>query len=246
MSGGPKFMKIADHDQIEISNLNRIRASLLDYGENKAQIAAEDGWALDPFAEFEVWDKGISKGTVEEFIAGSNPLDVFIDEMDSLDLKIQARFISREKKIPVLMATDNGDGIILDIERFDLEPEREIFHGYLGDVKPEDFENLGYKDWLKLATKIVGPDFLTEKMQDTFLQIGKTVSSVPQLGTSANIAGSAMAYVIRCIANDEDMPSGRYLISLEDKLVHNYNSEEKIKARKTKTQEFKTKFGNEK
>ena len=54
------------------------------------------------------------------------------------------------------MATDNGDNIILDVERFDLEPERPILHGLIGDVKPDDFKTMNYEEWLKLATKIVG------------------------------------------------------------------------------------------
>ena len=99
------------------------------------------------------------------------------------------------------MATDNGNSVILDVERFDQEPNRAIFHGLVGEMRATDVENLSYKDWLQLATKIVGAEYLTERMQDSLVEIGHAISAVPQLGTTAAIAGSSVAYVIRRIAN---------------------------------------------
>ena len=140
------------------------------------------------------------------------------------------------------MATDNGDGIVLDVERFDEDPELEIFHGLIGDITIEGLESMGYKDWLKVATKIVGPECLTEKMQDSILQIGKTIPSVPQLGTSANIAGSAISFVLRKIANKETMPSGRYFVNIEEDIESDYNSSERKEKRLKKTKMFLGQF----
>jgi hypothetical protein len=240
ISGGPKVMKIADFDTVEVSNLNRIKASLPDLGQNKAEIAARSLWELDPFAELEIWDKGVSKETVLDFVSG---LDIFIDEMDSIDVKLLSRLVAKEKRIPVLMATDNGDSIILDVERFDLEPEREIFHGLVGHFDQEAISNLDFKQWLKLATQIVGPEYLTERMQDTLLEMGKSVPSVPQLGTTANIAGSAMAFVVRRIANKQAMPSGRYVLGCESAFVPGYNDPEQVQLREQKTKDFLANFG---
>jgi len=243
MGGGPKTIKIADFDTIEISNLNRMRAGLSDVGKNKTLVAAYNVWGLDPFADLAIWDQGVSRETIRDFILGTPRLDVFIDEMDSLDLKILSRLICREQKIPVLMATDNGDSIILDVERYDQEPDRAIFHGLVGDMKAEDVTNLTYKDWLVLATKIVGPDYLTERMQESLINIGKTIPAVPQLGTTAAIAGSSISYAVRRIVNGQDMPSGRYAIGLEEKLIPQYMNEENIQKRQEKTQEFINSFG---
>lgn len=243
ISGGPKVLKITDFDTVEVSNLNRIRANITDIGENKTLVAARQVWELDPFADLYLWDQGLTRGNLEEFIFGNPKLDVFIDEMDSLDLKVLARFICKKNKIPVLMATDNGDGVILDVERYDEEPERPLFHGLAGDIQPEDVANLDFKRWIQLATKIVGPEYLTERMQDSLLNIGKHIAAVPQLGTSAQMAGSAMAYVVRKIANRQDIPSGRYTVSLEEKLIPEYTSEASKISRIKKTAEFKEKFG---
>ncbi len=215
MSGGPKNLKIADFDIIEISNLNRMKASLLDVGTSKAFVAARQIWEIDPFANLTVYEKGIGEDTMQEFIAGDPRLDIFVDEMDNIKLKILARLRCQENKIPVLMATDNGDGIILDVERFDLEPSRPLFHGTVEDIIHQDLEKLDYRQWLSFATKIVSAQYLTQRMQESILEIGKTIAAVPQLGTSAALGGSAVAYASRRIANSQDMPSGRYVVSLE-------------------------------
>lgn len=242
MSGGPKVLKIADFDIVEVSNLNRINANLLDVGENKTLVAARDVWELDPFADLRLWENGVTKDNLKDFIGGDPRLDIFIDEMDSLDLKILSRIICKELKIPVLMATDNGDSVVLDIERFDLENDRPIFHGLAGDIKPDDLQNLNYKEWLKLATKIIGPEYLPESIQRSLLEIGKTISSVPQLGPTASVAGAAMAFVMRKIANGQEMPSGRYVINLEEKLIVGYNDPENKEERERKRHEFINRF----
>ncbi|MEK7212140.1 MAG: ThiF family adenylyltransferase, partial [Patescibacteria group bacterium] len=128
-SGGPQTLKIADFDVVEITNLNRIQAKLTDVKNPKIEVAAREVWELDPFAKLHLWDKGVSADTLRDFIIGEPRLDVFVDAMDSLDLKILSRFICQENRVPLVMGTDNGERVILDVERFDLEPNRPIFHG---------------------------------------------------------------------------------------------------------------------
>ena len=242
-SGGPKVLKIADFDIVELSNLNRMQATILDMGSNKTHVLAKQIWEIDPFAELHLWDSGLSRVNLDEFISGKPALDIFIDEMDGLDLKFSARLICRKNKIPVLMATDNGDDVIIDIERFDLEEARPVFHGLVDEKKPEELNNLNYRTWLKLSTQIVSPNYLTEKMQESLLEIGKTISAVPQLGTTASVAGAAISYAVRRIASHQNMPSGRYAIGLEEKLVPNFSSPDNVEKRAKKTNDFLNKFG---
>lgn len=242
VNGGCKRMKIADFDTAEITNLNRMRAKLTDIGQNKTTIAAREVWELDPYAELELWSEGIAKDTLQKFLLDP-AVDVFVDEMDSLDLKIATRFACREAGIPVLMATDNGDGIILDVERFDLDKTQEIFHGLLGTVTPKDFENIDYKMWLQLATKIVGPTYLTPRMQESLSVIGREIPSVPQLGTTANIAGASISFCLRRLASKLPLESGRYTVSLEEKIIPEYMSEAMINERMQKTELFISNFG---
>ncbi len=239
LTGGPQRIKIADFDTLEISNLNRLNASIFDLGKNKTQIAADYVWSLDPFADLVLFEQGMTVENMSDFLSGNPKLDIFIDEMDSIDLKIKSRLMARELHIPVVMATDNGDGIILDVERFDEESERPIFHGLIDDLDPEHLGAIDYKTWLKLATRIVGFEYLPPRMQESIVSIGKVIAGVPQLGTSAEIAGAAISLVLRRIASKLSMPSGRYMISLEEKLIPGYMDPEAQEARRVATEQFK-------
>lgn len=214
-SGGSKMLKIADYDVIEITNLNRLRAPLDAVGINKTLFAAQQSWELDPFANIEIWENGVIKENLKKFLEDPR-LDVFVDEMDSLDLKLTSRILCKDLKIPVIMVTDNGDNIIVDIERFDEEPDREILHGLVKGVDPGSIADLPYSEWVKVATRIVDPNNLTQRMRESLPEIGKTIAAVPQLGTTATIAGATAAYAIRKIVNKQPMPSGRYFIKLDD------------------------------
>ena len=212
-NGGPKRIRIADFDVIEASNLNRLRGTVDDLGTNKTQAAAKHVRALDPEAELTLFENGITPENLEEFVTG---LDVFVDEMDSLDLKIKSRILCRKLGIPVIMATDNGDGAIVDIERFDLEPEREIFHGRLGNIDPDTVKDLPKPQWIEVANKIIGVEFLTPRMLASLPETAKTLQGIPQLATAAAISGGAATYALRMILTKQPIKSGKYVISPEE------------------------------
>jgi len=240
-SGGPRLLKIADHDTIDVSNLNRIRATLLDVGENKTDVAARAAWELDPFLDIDLWRHGISQETLDTFV-GAPRLDVFIDEMDAIALKIAARISCKRRRIPVVMATDNGDGAIVDIERYDLEPERPIFNGRLG-IPEENIPTIAPRDFLSYAIKIMDPSYFTRRQQQSILKLGKTLSGVAQLSTAATIAGAAAAFVVRRIVNKQDMPSGRYVIGCEQALIPGYNEPQQQSKRRDETIQFNVLLG---
>ncbi|MES2436948.1 MAG: ThiF family adenylyltransferase [Patescibacteria group bacterium] len=241
ITGGPKNIKISDFDTVETTNLNRIRAKLIDIGKIKTEITAREVWDIDPFAELELWSNGLSNENMLEFITQPK-LDIFIDEFEDIGLKIKSRIICRENRIPVLMATDNGDNVLLDVERFDIEMNRPIFHGLIEESEFKDLQKIDFKTWLRLATKIVGPEYLPLNMQKSILNIGKTIPSVPQLGSTAMTAGGAIVYAARKIICNSNMPSGRYVINLEEILNPDYNSDRNIESRKKSTEDFKNKF----
>lgn len=239
-TGGPKNIRIADFDTIEISNLNRIRATLLDIGKNKAIIAARNTWEVDPFAKIDIWENGVSDKTLKNFIL-KDKIDLFIDTMDDLYLKIQARLLCKKYRIPVLMITENGDNTILDIERYDLE-DIPIFQGKVDSNNIKKYSKFTQKQWLSLALKIIDPDYLTEEMQTSILNIGKSIAGVPQIATSVNIGGSAIAYAVRRIANNYKLPTGRYVIGLENKLRFNNLSKKQASKKTTGAKKLKRMF----
>jgi hypothetical protein len=215
LSGGPKTIKIADFDILEPTNLNRIRGGISDLGFPKIEIAAREVWCLDPFANLKLYPKGLTEETIERFMLSNPRLDIFIDEMDNLALKVSARLIAKKKRMPVIMATDNGDGILLDVERFDLEPKRPIFHGLAGNLTIREARNAQGQQWLSIVKKIIGGPWMPERHRLSLMEIGKTLAGVPQLGTDAMTAGSAISLVVRKILNNDPMPSGRYVVAMD-------------------------------
>ena len=240
-TAGPKTIKLADPDTIDITNLNRINATLLDVGENKTTTTAKRAWELDPFLDLQLHEDGVTNESLPSFV--SNPkLGVFIDEMDAIALKIESRDVCKRFGVPVVMATDNGDSVIVDVERFDLEPDRPIFHGRV-DITAEELSGMNRDMFVKLANRIIDPAYFTERQQKSIMEIGKTLSGVPQLSTAATIAGSAVSFVVRRILLGEDMPSGRYVISCEESFIQNYNGIEERAKRDKGTEAFKAHFG---
>jgi hypothetical protein len=214
-TGGPKTVKLADPDTIELTNLNRMRAALPDMGANKSHVAARAVWELDPFADIRLHPQGLSADTLDDFLGGEPALDVFVDEMDDIALKFEVRLRCRKHGIPVVMATDNGDGAIVDIERFDLERDRPIFHGRV--EMPEEAIRRGDRaQFVELANRIIDPSFFTVRQLSSLQSIGRRLSGVPQLSTAASIAGAAVAYAVRLITTGGDLPSGRYVLSCEE------------------------------
>ena len=122
-------LRLADFDELELSNLNRVHATVFDLGVNKAHVAARRIAELDPYLTVEVFDAGLSVETVDAFLDG---LDIVVEECDSLDMKAVVRIGARDRRIPVLMAT--SDQGMVDVERFDEEPQRPIMHGLLGEL----------------------------------------------------------------------------------------------------------------
>jgi hypothetical protein len=80
-------------------------------------------------------------------------------------------------------------------------------------------------------------------MQESLLQMGKTIVSWPQLGGAALINGTAIAYCIRKIANGQPLENNRALINIDEHLIPNYNEESEAKRREDAAETFRKIFG---
>ena len=90
-------LRLADMDTIELSNLNRIPASVLDLGLNKAVLAARRVGELDPYCAVTIFPQGLSKENLDSFLDG---LDIVVEECDSLDIKLLVREAARRRRHP--------------------------------------------------------------------------------------------------------------------------------------------------
>lgn len=243
LQGGGKYWRIADHDTLALSNTNRIRVGVDNLGLHKVVVTAQQIYLTNPYATVELFPDGLTPDNIEKFFVGEPKLDIVIDEIDDLAVKYLIREQAKKYGLAVVMAADNGDNAVVDIERYDIDPDTQFFHGRMGQVNYEMLKNLDKFGIGKMITKHVGPENVTERMQQSLLEIGKTIVSWPQLGGAALINGAAVAYCVRKILNKQPLESNRALISLDEKLIPNYNSPGQTARRAKIASDFRKIFG---
>lgn len=240
LQGGGRKMKLADMDRLALSNTNRVRASIASLGVLKVEMTARQIYELNPYAEIEIHSEGLTPENIESFFDG---LDIVIDEIDNLAVKHLIREQARAHKIAVVMGADNGDNAVIDIERYDIHPHVEFFHGRLGETSYEHLSSLDKFGIGKHITKHVGPENVTTRMQASLLEMGKTIVSWPQLGGAALVNGAAVALAVRKVLTGESLESNRAIISLDEKLIPEYHSPEAHAERSAAAEAFKKIFG---
>lgn len=197
-------MRLADFDELELSNLNRVPASLFDLGVNKTVVAARRIAELDPYLAVRTAQEGVTADNLEDFLAG---LDVVVEECDSLDLKVRIRQAAKARGLPVLMAT--SDRGLVDVERFDLEPDRPVFHGLLGDVDPDMLTGLSSHDKVPYVLRLIEVSGLSARAAASLLEVGHAVATWPQVAGDVTLGAGPIAEAVRRIGLGEPLSSGR-------------------------------------
>ncbi|MGH3581357.1 MAG: Rv1355c family protein, partial [Mycobacterium sp.] len=207
-------LRLTDFDDLELSNLNRVPATLFDEGHNKAVVAARRIAELDPYLPVRADTSGVTAETIDSFLDG---LDIVVEVCDSLDTKVLLREAARARRIPVLMAT--SDRGLVDVERFDLDPTRPILHGLLGDVETAGLAGLTSADKVPHVLGILDAGQLSARMAASLCEVGETLSTWPQLAGEVTLGASLIAEAVRRIGLGEPLPSGRVRIDIGAELV---------------------------
>ncbi|MGW4101157.1 Rv1355c family protein [Mycobacterium sp. NPDC004974] len=206
-------IRLTDFDALELANLNRVPGTVFDLGLNKAVVAARRIAEIDPYIKVRIDRNGAVPESIDQFLEG---LDVIVEECDSLDAKVLVREAARARRLPVLMTT--GDRGLLDVERFDLEPTRPILHGLLGDIAARDLAGLSSKDKVPHVLRILDAAQLSPRMAASLVEVGKTLSTWPQLASEVVLGATVVANAVRRIGLGEPMPSGRVRVDIADVL----------------------------
>ena len=208
MGGGAKQIKLVDPGVFSGDNLNRVRIGFQSVGLNKAVVVARQIFEINPYADIGLYPDGLTEENAEAIIMDA---DLIIEETDNPYWKLKVRELARDRGIPVLMGTDNGDGIIVDIERYDINKKLPILNGYVKGITAEKLKSMPPKDLPKIAGKIAGADLVVPRMLRSVAEVGKFLYSWPQLGTAANMCGSVIATLARrIIVKNKNIKSGRY------------------------------------
>jgi hypothetical protein len=202
-------LRLADFDHLELSNLNRVPATVFDIGINKAYVAARRVAELDPYLSTEVFDEGLTFDTVDEFLEG---LDILVEECDSLDMKAALREGARARGIPVVMAT--ADRGLVDVERFDQEPDRPILHGLLGQLDLELLPGMSSREKVQHILRHLEAQRLSPRTAASLVEIDRSLSTWPQLASDVVLGASVLAEAVRRIGLGEELRSGRTRIDI--------------------------------
>lgn len=202
-------LRLVDFDTLDLSNLNRLRAGLHELGEPKTRIAARAIASFDPYIKIELAEQGAQPDNLQHLLDGT---DLLLEECDSLPIKILARLEARRRGIPVIM--DTSDRGLLDVERFDQEGDRLLFHGLAGDIDAAVLDKLNAQTGMQLMMQLMEYPKLSERLQESYAEMGKTLTTWPQLASEVAAGGAHAAEAARRILLGQFMPSGRYRIEI--------------------------------
>lgn len=220
-------LRLADFDTVELSNLNRIRTGIQNLGLRKTIIAAREIYEIDPYLNVVIYNDGFTSQNSESFFANEGKvLDLLIEVCDGLDVKIHSRFKARDLKIPVLM--DTNDRGMLDVERFDLEPERPIMHGLAGDLDPEKIKDLTNEEKIPYILKMVGADTISTRLKASMMEVEQSINTWPQLASSVVLGGALTTDTARRVLLDQYHESGRFYIDFDELIKDSEEKDNKI------------------
>lgn len=206
-------LRLADFDELDLSNLNRLRTAVFNLAVPKVIIAAREIAEIDPYLTVEIFPAGLNNENYHSFLRNNGQIDLLVEVCDSFEVKLESRFNARALHIPVVM--DTNDRGMLDVERFDLEPERLIFHGLIGDLTSTELKNLSEDEKLQYLMKIVNAQELSVRMKNSIPQIKRTLISWPQLASEVVFGGALTTNVCRKILLGEQVFSGRYYLDMD-------------------------------
>lgn len=234
----PNHAKVADPDWVELTNLNRgERMSLRHVAQSraarfdprnpyecprvaKAAYIAHESSLVDPYTTFFVYEEGLTSENIERFLVGdggSEPkLDVLVEEMDDLELKIAVREAARRHGIDVLMLSDFGHRAHALWNPFRADPQAPLGHGasdedlraLLAAVKAGDRSKLS-----AFITALCGEESTGDQFEAWLAGVGEQpTGSLPQSGATAMASGAIGGKEIALHALGHPPPPGNRVI----------------------------------
>ncbi len=216
----PKHIKIADKSRYKMENINRVRLGYADMVEsnakrqdvmqslmrNKALVTASQLYAMDPFINVYVYENGVEEKTLNVFFDGkdSEPkADMIIEEVDDPRIKLTLREEARKRGLPLLMVSDLGSSVQIDILRYDKDKSLPLTWGVDDNMLIESMEEVyahpgDRSRFFNFVDKLIGTDYRSDELARIIDQRCEIPTStiIPQLGSTAMVAGGILAEAI--------------------------------------------------
>ncbi len=208
-------IRLADFDDLELSNLNRIRTGIHNLGLKKVFVVAREIAEIDPYIKVVCFENGLTEENMDEFFTKGGKLDLLIEEADGFDIKILCRHKAKALQVPVIM--EASDRCMVDVERFDLEPERPILHGLVEHLDIATLKKLKTtEEKIPYMLDVLGIDTCSTRLKASMLEIEQTITTWPQLASAVAMGGGITADISRRILLNQYKQSGRYHIDIEE------------------------------
>jgi len=226
----PQHVKIADKSLYKIENINRVRLTYTDvvYSNqfrksrtetllrNKAEVSAMQLYSIDPFLMVHAYPEGITQANIDRFFDGSKDepkADIIVDEVDDPRIKVLLREEARKRRIPLIMVTDVGSSVQLDVLRYDLDPHLFLTYGATDQALYAAVEECEQKPgnreaFFRFVDTLIGAEYRRGELERIILEKSEipTATMIPQLGSTAAVAGGIAAEAIARIRLGHQYP----------------------------------------
>jgi hypothetical protein len=215
-SGFANQMVLSDFDTIETTNLNRIKVGLGDVGLKKTTAIAQKIYEVNPFVRLTMLKNGLTPENLNIFFDKLKKPAVIFEAIDDFTMKVRLRQEAQKRHFPLVMLTNLGDNILVDIERYDLKANLKIFNGLIGGLEKEILSKpIDEARKKKYALELVGRDNVPKKALRSLSLINKQLVGRPQLAGTVTVGSGLAPIIYRKIILSESKFSGRKKFNLE-------------------------------
>jgi hypothetical protein len=121
------------------------------------------------------------------------------------------RILCRKHRIPVLMET--SDRGLLDVERYDLDPDRPLLHGMLDENSYHP--GLTPEEKRALLLQTLDLSMASPRGVGSLKEIGNSISTWPQKAVDVVAGGATVAMAAEMILLGEAIASGRRYVDIQ-------------------------------
>ena len=234
MDTRPRNLKITDKSLFKMENVNRVRLGYQDLIlsnadkngifdialRNKAQVISEQIYSIDPYVDIYLYSEGISNSNIDDFFGGTNqepPLDIIVEEVDDPRIKVALREKARDYKIPLVMVTDIGSLVQLDVLRYDKNPTTSLTFGTTDESllsARDGFESnpSDRKLFYNFVDQLIGVDYQRDELGRITSGVSEvpTATLIPQLGSTVSVAAGIAGEVVARVLLGHDYPPRSY------------------------------------
>jgi molybdopterin/thiamine biosynthesis adenylyltransferase len=153
---------------------------------------------------------------VSEFVQQA---DIIVDAFDNFPLKLLLREEAKRQGVPVVSGFDIEKGVLLIVERYDLEPELDS-NLFLNHHQPHELLQPPATPEAKtqLFIDIIGPEYHSPRMLNSVKSVGQTLTGYPQLIVATLLAASLFTATIEDILLERTKGSFRRYYSVNQAL----------------------------